>query len=472
MLRIALVSAPLTVKERYGEFSGARNMQPTFALVCLGAVARQSGNEVMLLDASAKEISVDEALKHLTEFKPDIVGITATTVGICASGELAAKVKKHITGALTVIGGCHVTAIPEETMKEFPGFDIAIIGEGELTFHELLLRMQNGKEVPNDLQGTVIRKDGEIHLNNSRPLIKNLDDMPLPAWDLLDGFPDSFMPSPGRIRRLPCASVVFSRGCPNSCSFCDRSVFGNRVRSVSPVRAVEIIKDLHFKYGVREILIEDDTFISSPKRVAEFCQLLIDQKLNISWSCLGRADRVKPELLELMKRAGCWHIAYGIESGDERILKAMHKNETIEQIESALKWSKAAGLKVKGFFIVGFPGETKESLRLTQELALRLPLDDISVMQLTPFPGTEIYAHADQYGTFERDWRKMNILNTVFIPNGFTAYDLEKARSEILRAFYFRSRVVLSKLLDILAQPRLFYYYFQALLTLLKVSLH
>ena len=148
-----------------------------------------------------------------------------------------------------------------------------------------------------------------------------------------------------------------------------------------------MIEDLRYNYGVKEILIEDDTFVVDRKRVAEFCQRIIDGKIDITWSCLGRADRMTPELLRLMKRAGCWNIAYGIECGDETILKAMSKKLTIEpDTKQAVSWSKKAGLTTRGFFMVGFPGETHESMAATLDLATRLPLDDISVMQLTPFP--------------------------------------------------------------------------------------
>jgi radical SAM superfamily enzyme YgiQ (UPF0313 family) len=218
---------------------------------------------------------------------------------------------------------------------------------------------------------------------------------------------------------------------------------------------MKLVKDLHERHGVRELLIEDDTFVISKARVREFCERLIAEKLNMSWSCLGRADRVDPELLLLMKRAGCWHISFGIESGDPDILKTMHKHLDLEQIRQAVNWSRAAGMRTKGFFIVGFPGETRASLAKTRALACSLPLDEISVMQMTPFPGSELYRVADQYGTFERDWRKMNVLNTVFVPHGFVLRDLETARADILKAFYLRPRVIWRQGWRIVRNPKL-----------------
>jgi radical SAM superfamily enzyme YgiQ (UPF0313 family) len=214
------------------------------------------------------------------------------------------------------------------------------------------------------------------------------------------------------------------------------------------------MKDLRYHYGVKEILIEDDTFIVSSQRVQELCERIISEKMDITWSCLGRADRVSPELLSLMKSAGCWHISYGIESGDPNILKGMKKNLNIEQIKKAVRWSKEAGVYTKGFFMVGFPEESEASLSATLSLAKSLHLDDISVMQLTPFPGSQLYETAEQHGEFERDWRKMNTLDTVFIPHGFSRRDLEAARAEILRKFYLRPGIIFRQIRRVALNPR------------------
>jgi anaerobic magnesium-protoporphyrin IX monomethyl ester cyclase len=354
-------------------------------------------------------------------------------------------------------------------LAEFKSFDIAVIGEGELTFTEMLRAIDETGTTPTTLPGTAHRVNSHFSLNVRRPLMNDLDMLPLPAWRLLRGFPASFLPSPARINRFPCASVVLARGCPNRCQFCDRSVFGNKVRSYSPAYAINMFKDLANNFGVKEILIEDDTFIISHPWVKEFCERFISEKIDITWSCLGRADRVTADILKLMRKAGCWHISYGIESGDQRILDAMKKGEDLSRMDEAVRWSREAGLKTKGFFMVGFPGETAESLRRTKELALKLPLDDISVMQLTPFPGTALYKTAAEYGVFEKDWRKMNTLSTVFVPHGFTKGDMEKARSAMLGAFYFRPSVLIRKCIEVIANPRLFWSMLKGFLVLLKI---
>jgi len=468
-VRLALTSAPLGLAERYGAFAGAANTQPAFSLVSLAAVARRAGYEVTIVDASAENLSADETLKRLLSFKPDVVGITSTTLGITASGLLAQRIKSSAPETVVVVGGCHVSAIPVETLEEFKAFDLLVIGEGENTLLEILNSVEQNKAVPANIQGTAFRQGTYTITAKPRALMQNLDELPLPAWSLLPGFPKAFRPSPARIRRWPCASVVLTRGCPNSCTFCDRSVFGNRCRSYSPSYAVNLLKDLRNNFGVKEILIEDDTFILSPKWVNEFCNRIITDKLDISWSCLGRADRMTADMAGVMHKAGCWHISFGIESGDEELLKRTNKNLDIQQIRNAVSYCKSAGIRTKGFFMIGFPGETAQSIRLTAELAKSLPINDISVMQLTPFPGTELYKSAHLYGHFENDWRLMNTINTVFIPNGFSAADMERARKSIISDFYFRPHIMLSHIAEMMRHPRQIFPMIQSLLTLFKV---
>ena len=469
-IRLALVSSPISLGERYGSFSGAANTEPSFGLVCLAAVAQDVGASVTIIEASSRNLSVEQTQKEILGFEPDVVGMTATTAGIVAAGALAQSLKETRPGIITLIGGCHVTALPDETLRTYRGFDVAVMGEGEETLKDILGHMGKGPDAVQGIAGTAQREGEKIRVNHPRPLIRNLDDLPHPAWSRLEGFPKKFRPSPSRIKRWPCASIVLTRGCPNQCTFCDRSVFGNQCRAYSPEYALELMRELRFEYGVKEILIEDDTFIVSSQRVQQLCDMIIAENLDITWSCLGRADRVSPELLSLMKKAGCWHISYGIESGDPDILKGMRKNLNIAQIRKAVQWSKEAGVYTKGFFMVGFPRESEASLSATLSLAKSLPLDDISVMQLTPFPGSLLYETAEQYGEFDRDWRKMNTLDTVFVPHGFSRDDLEAARAEILRQFYLRPVIIYRQIKRVALNPRIALSLFKGFFSFLKVT--
>lgn len=452
-LKLLLISSPVTLEERYGILACAGSTQPSFGLASLAAIAQRSGARVQVLDAAAENLSVDQCLQEILELAPDVVGISSTTVGIVAAAELAARIKAHLPKVVVVLGGCHATALPEQTLSEFPGFDVVVIGEGEVTFKELLEAITRNTAIVDDIPGTAVRSNGTIRVNRRRPFLDNLDVLPLPAWSLVRGFPGAFRPSPLRVKRYPCASIVLTRGCPNRCLFCDRSVFGNRCRSYSPAYAFEMLKDLRETYRVREVLLEDDTFVTVKSRVRELCERLIASRLDLTWSCLGRVDSVSQDLLRLMRKAGCWHISYGIESGDPTILDAMGKNVDLQQVANAVQWSKEAGLQTKGFFMIGFPNETHASIAASLDLAKRLPLDDISVAYVTPFPGSDLYAVAGQYGQWEDDWRKMNLLQTVFVPWGFTKGDLVAARNRMFRQFYFRPRPILRKLRQVISHP-------------------
>ena len=452
-LRVVLTTAPISLDVRYGTLAKAGSTEPSFGVLCLAAIARKYGVEVSIVESSACNLSIEEAGRQILKINPDVVGFSCTTTGIVASAELARYIKSANRNIITLIGGCHISAIPEETLKEFPEFDAGVIGEGEHTFISILQSISEYRKILPDIHGTAIRTEKGIRINPARSLIENLDELPFPAWSLLPGFPYSFRPSPARIKRKPCASVVLTRGCPNRCTFCDRSVFGHRCRSYSPGYAVAMLKDLRYNYGVKEILIEDDTFIIVRGWVEEFCERLISEKIDITWSCLGRADRVTPGLLKTMHKAGCWHISYGIESGDEETLRRVNKNLTLEQIEQAVRYSHEAGMRVKGFFMVGFPGETPDTLEATRKFALSLALDEITVMHLTPFPGCELYRTADQWGDFRRDWRKMNTLDIVFIPYGLTETQLRNAANRLLKSFYLRPRIIWNYCIYALRNP-------------------
>ena len=467
-LKLVLTSSPVSLSERYGKFCGAANTEPSYGLVCLASVAQRVGANVLLVEASAENLSIDKTLRRILEFEPDAVGLTATSMGIEAAGQLAERLKLQNSRLVNIIGGCHATALPKETLQTYRGFDLAVIGEGERTLVEILKRLAEKQTLPMGMKGTAERNREEITIHPPRPRIENLDELPLPAWSLLRGFPTAFHPSIARAGRWPCASVVLSRGCPNYCTFCDRSVFGRKCRAYSPSYAVELIKELRYTYGVKEILIEDDTFFISQVHLRELCERLLADKVDVTWSCLGRADCVDLDLLTLMRRAGCRHISYGIESGAPLILKAMNKQLGLEHIRKAVEWTKTAGIRTKGFFIVGFPGETPETLKASREFAKSLSLDDISVMPFTPFPGSELYAVADRYGEFEGEWRKMNLVNTVFIPQGFTKEDIESAQIRMIREFYLRPGIIVRQFVHLLKHPRAALAIFLGVLTSLR----
>lgn len=440
-LKLLLATAPSAHAERYGALAGAGSSVPNLGLLLLAAAARSAGHEPHVLDAGASGLTSEEFMRRALAFSPDIVGLTTTTLEVGVAAGIASELKRQLPGVRILLGGPHVSAAPDETMQRFPVFDIAVLGEGEATLTELLTVITAGGEI-DTVRGMVVRQGDTLYHTGPRPYLADLDQLPLPAWDLLAGFPRNFSPPAFKTRKLPAASLVTSRGCPNHCIFCDRSVFGASCHGYSADYVIQMILELYHRYGVREISFEDDTFVTFKSRLVEICQRLIELKLDLSWSCLGRVNHVTAENLALMQQAGCWQISFGIESGSQEILKTIRKNVTIEQIRRALTLCHQAGILSKGFFIVGHPGETRETLRTTIDFALELPLNDISVNMLTPFPGTELYDRAAEFGRFDPDWSKMNMLNTVFVPHGLQEEDLAAAQKELLRRFYLRPRVV------------------------------
>jgi radical SAM superfamily enzyme YgiQ (UPF0313 family) len=233
----------------------------------------------------------------------------------------------------------------------------------------------------------------------------------MPAWDLLPGFPDAYPPAIYDYPRGPVATIAASRGCPFHCKFCDTSTFGARMRAYSPARVVEMIQYLHDRWGVRHIMFVDDLFLASRLRVTEFCERLLASGLRVSWTCTARVDTVKPGILALMKRAGCWEISFGLETGSNELLVAMDKAARVERSEEAVRWTHQAGLRTKGLFMLGYPGETSDTIRATREFVRRIPMDIMNLSKFTPYPGSPIYV--DLYGTKIRpdDWRRMNGMN-------------------------------------------------------------
>jgi radical SAM superfamily enzyme YgiQ (UPF0313 family) len=443
---------------------------PSLGLLSLAAVARDRTFDVSIVEASSLGLNLDETVKKILALSPDYVGLTATSLSICAAAKLAEKIKTGNNQLKIIIGGPHVTALPQETFQAFPGFDYGVFGEGEDTFVSLLYALGDNEDLK-QVRGIVYRENSHIEVTEKRPFIENLDSLPFPAWDLLEGFPKRYRPPAFRFRKLPAGSLVTSRGCPNTCIFCDRSVFGNRCRSFSSGYILEIVKLLSGRYGIRELLIEDDTFFLSSERIKGFCEGLLKEGLRLSWSCLGRVNSVDREILALMKKAGCWQIGYGIESGDQRILDLAKKNISLEQVQEAITLTKEAGIESKGFFILGFPQEDKETLQRTVDFAQTLPLDDVSVNFMTPFPGSKIFQDAHLYGRFDPDWRKMNMLTIVFLPHGLTEADLTHASHNLWKGFYLRPRIIFNYCMRLIKNPRITMNLFMGLLAFIAMLL-
>lgn len=442
MKKITLVNPPLTGKERYGSLAKGGVYMPNLGLGYLASVLRRENYRVDIVDCEALNLDTKRASEHILRESSDFVGLTATTVSINKAVELATALKDSNPRLKILIGGPHLTSTPDQTMLRFSQFDIGIIGEGELTIVELLNALADNKDI-SAVDGLIYRISGSLTKTRPRTLIKDLDRLPYPAWDLYPDLARYYQPSAFGFRRLPSISLVTSRGCPFCCSFCSQSLWGGVYREHSPEYVMEMMRILYHKYKIKDLAIYDDTFGVNRTRLIKFCQLLIREKLDLVWSCNLRANMADAGILKLMKEAGCWGIAYGIESGSQKILDFLKKGVKKEEIQQAMRNTKKAGIISKGYIMVGTLLETEQTLRETLDYVLSLDMDLLTVNHFSPFPGTLDYERADKFGYFNKDWRLFNQHSLVFIPNSLRREDLEFYRRKITRRFYLRPKILL-----------------------------
>jgi radical SAM superfamily enzyme YgiQ (UPF0313 family) len=425
---------------------------PGMGTLILAAVARTRGYRVHLIDAKQQGTSVEEIGRDIAALAPDYLGLSATTISVHNAARIAERVKGLVPGVVTILGGAHVSAIPERTLEAFPGIDFGVVGEGEHSLFDLLERLEAGRST-DSVAGLVYRHDGRIIANPRAPYIDDLDTLPLPAWDLLPDFPHRFQPSLFSYPRTPVATLITSRGCPFSCSFCDRSTSGKKGRMHSVDYVVRLCRHLA-GLGVRHVIFVDDLFTVRKQRVVEMCEAFLDHGFEFTWSCNSHPNLLDLDTMKLMKRAGCWQIAYGIESGSQRILDVVKREVRIPRMRETLRMTRDAGIRTKGYVMIGHPTEGIDSLAETVEFLKTVELDLCQITKFTPYPGTPAYPTVREHGSFDEDWERMNAMNFVFIPRGLTEDALETYFDHLYRVFYSRPDVLLGIGRLLLREPK------------------
>ncbi|GIV76487.1 B12-binding domain-containing radical SAM protein [Litorilinea aerophila] len=414
-------------QHRVGRRSRENMIWPQVELAQMAALLAPD-YKVEIIDANAERMGWPEFKKLLEEKRPKyyLTQVTAPTLQNDMYGVFLAK----SLGARTMAFGTHVTPMTLETMRPFPALDFVLRGEPEITLRELLDRLEDktpsdprvrkmlaetshlqtrrmGKEVISDrfpvpaeespfasILGLAWRRGDEIVINPDRPFIPDLNDLPIPLHELLP-LDKQRMP----MIKGPFTFIVTSRGCPAGCKYCIKHVtYQNTVRVRSAENIVEELEYLK-RLGIHNIHMYADLFTVNRDHVVELCNLIIERGLKIRWTCNSRVDYVDEEMLRLMGQAGCWMISWGIESANEMILKRARKGYKKEQAFLALRWAKAAGIKNWGYFIIGLPGETEESIRETIDYAKELPLDIALFHIAAPYPGTPFF-----YEVVENNW--------------------------------------------------------------------
>lgn len=407
---------------------------PPIGILSIAAWLLQKGHEVRVLDLalSTAEDPVSALLSHVSRFNPDYAGFSTVTSNFLNAYSLASALKLEQPSIVTVFGGVHVSALRGRIMADYPAIDLIVTGEGEKAMEEI-----SAGAAFSSIQGLIYRDGAEIRDNGIRNDLCRLDDLPPPAYHLLEGFPHKYEGALFNYPKAPTATMISSRGCPYDCSYCDRSVFRSSFRYNSPAYLYEQMSYLKKNFGIRHIFFYDDLFTFNRPRIEELCRLLLDKPLAMTFNCAVRVGHVDDDLLCLLKKAGCWMVSIGVESGSPEILARHKSNVSFEEMKSTVLRIRRCGLRVKGLFMMGLPGETEETVRVTSDFIKALELDDMNMTKFTPFPGSPLYKTINEEGEFDEKWELMNCMNFVFVPHGIPSRErLDELYRQFIREFY------------------------------------
>jgi len=409
---------------------------PPLGLAYLASMIREE-HEVKIIDSLAEDYTYEDVRKIIKKFDPEVVGITSTTSMMFDTYAIAEMIKDHNENAKVIIGGPHVTFLPERTFKECPHIDFIVRGEGEITFKELINALEKGRDSSNIL-GLSINIKGKAKNNPPRKLIEDLDTIPIPAYDLLPM--DKY-----KMNGIRFGTVITSRGCPFNCVFCSSSQqFGRKWRGHSDSRVIEELRILYDKYKIREIEFLDDTFTLNRQRAIRIAKRIREEGLDISWSASSRVDLFSDDVAKAIKAGGCHTIYFGIESGSQKTLDFIGKKITPEQAIAAVKKAKKFELNALGSFVIGFSEETKEEIEKTIKFSKKVGIDFAQFTIATPYPGTGLWSYALSRNlilTF--NWRKYTTLDPVMKLKNFTSEQIKRMLQKAYLSFYLRPRYLL-----------------------------
>jgi radical SAM superfamily enzyme YgiQ (UPF0313 family) len=390
-VRVLLINAPPHQRvDRYDSPDFTR-----LGLACLAAQLRADGvARVAIVDAKFERLSYDEVLERVRAFGPDLVGLTAFTNEIKPAARVARMVKRHAPAIRTVIGGVHVSAIPRETLAEFPEFDFGVVKEGEPTLAELVATLGRGGD-PAEVANVVHREGGEVRCAHERDGLVDVDAVPMPAWDLLPPSPRSLF--------------MTQRGCPYRCNFC-ANPNGRTVRARSIDNLIAELDYVHRACGARELYVCDEIFTVDRERTHRLLDAMIASGVarKLRWSAQVHVNTVDRDLFAKMKAAGCFICGLGIETGDADVLRRMGKGISQERVKAVRRMAADVGLPIEGLFILGHPNETWETAMRTVDFMAELNPERPILGVMVPFPGTEVARMARRrengYRLISSDW--------------------------------------------------------------------
>ena len=433
------------------------HIQPALGLGYLAAQIRKD-HEVRIVDCIKEKLAGPQLLPVLEEFKPDLVGSQCYSMDLPQLRSVLRTVKDFNRDTVTIVGGAHPSAAPHHTMKFFGKelLDFLFVGEGEIGFPHFLEELggRSNLEAP----GLGWKKNGSLKINPAAQEA-NLDKLGMPAWDLI--MPETYPFSPHGVvcKNFPIAPVMATRGCPYMCTFCSSA--GTKLRKRSVDLVLEEVQLLYKRHGIREFHMVDDNFTLDMDYAKEFCKALIKLDFKASWATPNgvRLERLDRPLLRLMRDAGFYSLSVGIESGSDPIRIKMKKGSTIKKIREDLNMvAEVSGVDVTGFFILGFPGETRKDIEKTLRFSRELPLQRATFHSFIPLPGTEVWRQMEASGDLDRvDWERYFFWAGAYVPRGMTRKELKYLHRKAFLLFYLRPRIIFQNLQFIL-RPRVAWY--------------
>lgn len=452
-MKVMFINPPYT---NYGGVEGHGGKAPPLNIGYLMSYIQAKGfTDIEFLDAEALGLDYGEIKLKIKASNPDVLCMTMPTPAYMHVLQIAKIAKEANEKIITVVGGPHPTALPEDTVKS-KSIDFAIIGEGEKTLHELLLAIKEKKGF-SKVRGIAYKDEGKVFLTGKQPLIENLDEIPFPARELMPLH--LYCPSPTkRLSDKKPTGIIGGRGCPYRCTFCPSAIiWGNGVRVRSIGNLIEEMEECVNKFDLREFNFHDETFTLYPDRVIEICREIINRKLDVVWMCMGRVDTISrdinksKEMLKLMKDAGCKRISLGLESGNQKVLNSIKKGATLEQAEKAVKLIKDAGIEIHASFMLGNIGETKDTINDTIRFAKKLDIDVAAFFIATPYPGTEMYDIALKEGLIEKNipweyYAPISKKEPAIKLNSISREEVINLQKKAYNSFYLRPKYIIKRI--------------------------
>ena len=436
---------------RCGRKNVAGETWPQTGLAYLAAMVEKDGHKARIIDAMTVGMTIEELEREVTGFAPDLIVAEVSTPTFRNDAKVMRRLKALRPDAVTSMAGTHVSALPEESLRE-SGVDLLLINEAEATISELCALLSEypdisrHKDALGKIAGLAFMNDEECVITPDRGYVKDLNALPFPARHLL---PNESYKMPF-FEDKPFVTLIPTRGCPWKCTFCRAgSVWGRAVRTRCPENVIEEIRQVKSDFAITSIVFMTDSLTLNKRWAKEFFEALAEAHLGVEWICNSRVDAVDVEMLDLMKRAGCTLISYGIESGSQAILDAVKKEISLEQAAEAIRLTRKAGITAMAYFIIGLPGETWDTIEQTLQFAEQIDTDYVNFHIATPFPGTEFYETAKKNGWLtSENWEDYEEEGSAVVrTEALSTDDLKRAQKMAMRKFYLRPSRLMREIL-------------------------